>query len=118
MNIGKALCESLRRHLADDHPPAIPEGGALLWKWFGDLSLARTWHAAGPNPITWSDIAAYRSIMAPAMEDRHAAILRRMDQVYLEHAHKPRNKPPENVKVLPRASRQVMTPALFDAIVG
>jgi hypothetical protein len=114
----KRMVETLRDHLAKGSSVRVPAGGDLIWQWFCDLSLARTWHASGPNPIGWLDLAAYRSLMAPAMEPRHVAILRAMDQTYISHCFARSNPAPEGAKILPPVSQRQLSAALFDAIMG
>jgi hypothetical protein len=97
---------------------AIPAGGDLLWQWFVDLNSKRTYHQAGPNPISDSEILSYRQVMRWPIEPRHAVILRAMDGVWLELANRKPNDAPAGATKLPPISGHAMTAGMFDAIFG
>jgi hypothetical protein len=120
MNLQKLLCDELKRQLSAPTIRAaqIPAGGALLWRWFTDLSRARTYGQAGPNPISHADIVSYGHIMRLPIEPRHVAILRAMDETYLEHAYSKKDETPEGVKKLPPRSAHEITTGAFDAMFG
>lgn len=113
----KHMVAALRSHLAGGKPD-MPAGGDLLWTWFLDLSAGRSWHAAGPNPIAWTDMLAYTFLMRTRMEPHHLDIIRAMDAAYIEHFHSRSAPPPDGVKVLPPVSSRPMTGELFDALFG
>lgn len=79
------LCAELRRNLEKGGRPSIPAGGELLWRWFTDLTAARGWGAAGPNPISFSEIAAYARLSNWPIEPRHVTVLQAMDREMLAH---------------------------------
>lgn len=114
------LCAELRRQLEAKGPlaPRIPDGGALLWRWFLDLHKSRTLHSAGPNPIGYTEIVSYAAIMRWPIEPRHVMILRAMDQTYLEASLKAETSAPEGVKTLPPISSAPVTAGLVDAMFG
>lgn len=114
----KLLCDELRRQLEAKTPvaPRIPAGGDLLFRWFLDLHRARSFHAAGPNPISHSEILAYAQLMRWPIEPRHVAIITALDRTYLECRTKP--EAPEGVKTLPPISTAPITGGMFDAIFG
>ncbi|MCI9865072.1 hypothetical protein RHIZ_03835 [Rhizobium skierniewicense] len=114
------LCTELKRQLEAKAAaaPRIPAGGDLLWRWFLDLHRSRTYHAAGPNPISYAEIQAYAALMRWQIEPRHAMILRAMDAVYLECRMKPQAEAPEGVKTLPLISAAPVTAGLVDAMFG
>ncbi len=56
------LCAALRIQLRGGKA-LPPEAGLSLWSAFLDLSNTRTYHAAGPNPILMSEVAAYCRLM-------------------------------------------------------
>ena len=97
---------------------AVPAGGDLLWRWFLDLNRTRTYHAAGPNPISYSEIEAYARMNRWPMKPRHIAIIRAMDEVWLEHASKRTTLTPEGVELLKPGSPTPMTAGRFDAMFG
>lgn len=63
-----------------------PVGAGLLWGAFNRLSKQRSWHANGPNPITFAEIEAYCRVMRLPLEPRHISILLAMDAVWLDGA--------------------------------
>lgn len=109
------LVQRLRRQLDDGRPVAMPAGGDLIWKWFVDLSAGRSYHAAGPNPISWADLAAYCSLTGTAMAQHHIDAIRALDAAFLDHAH---SRPETSADALPAVSSRPMTGALFDALFG
>jgi hypothetical protein len=100
------------------HNVNIPAGGGLLWQWFLDLSKTRTYHQAGANPITPSEILAYSQLTGWGIEPRHVAILRAMDAVWVEQAFAKQPQAPDGVKTLPPRSSHNMTAGMFDAMFG
>lgn len=119
-DLRKLLCEELKRQLEAKAPtlPRIPAGGDLLFRWFLDLHRSRTYHAAGPNPISYAEIQSYAQLMQWPIEARHAMILRAMDATYLECRMKPQAEAPEGVKTLPPISTAPVTAGLVDAMFG
>ncbi|WP_432377076.1 phage tail assembly chaperone [Agrobacterium rosae] len=120
MRLRELLCDELKRQLEAKAPvaPRIPAGGDLLFRWFLDLHRSRTYHAAGPNPISYAEIQAYGQLMQWPIESRHVMILRAMDQTYLECRMKPQAEAPEGVKTLPPISTAPVTAGLVDAMFG
>jgi len=119
-NLRELLCGELKRQLGAKAPtvPRIPAGGDLLFRWFLDLHQARTYHAAGPNPISHSEILAYAQLKSWPIEPRHVAILRALDRTYLECQSRPKSEAPEGVKTLPPVSSSPVTAGLLDAMFG
>ncbi|MBP2611420.1 hypothetical protein [Agrobacterium pusense] len=120
MNIEKLLCDELKRQLQANGAciTQAPAGGELLWKWFMALHKTRQAGMAGPQPITYAEIAAYSRIYSIPIEPRHVAILIAMDQAYLETVYKKQPQAPEGVKVLPPVSKSPLTAGLIDAMFG
>jgi len=108
--IADRLCEALRRHLAGPGRPSVPAGGELLWRWFTDLSAARTWGMAGPDPIAFGAIEAYARLTRWPIEERHVRVLRQMDATFLEHFRA--GATPRTVSARP------LTAGVFDAVFG
>lgn len=92
-----------------------PVAGVQLWNVFGQLSGQRTWHAHGPNPISFADLEAFCRLMRLPLEPAHIRIILAMDRVWLEHGL-------AKLRTGKDAPRQVskapMTVALFDALWG
>lgn len=114
----KLLCAGLRRNLEKGGRPSIPAGGELLWRWFTDLSAARGWGAAGPNPISFSEIAAYARLTSWPIEPRHVAILQAMDREMLAHFRRKTESAKPGVKTLPPISTTRLSPGMMDAMFG
>lgn len=120
-NIQNLLCAELKRQLDGKgvcSKVSIPPGGELLWRWFLDLSATRTYHAAGPNPISYGEVEAYRRLTGWPLEPRHVAIIMAMDEVFVSHVHKRSTPPPEGVKTMVPVSATPMTAGRFDAMFG
>jgi hypothetical protein len=119
-NLQKLLCAELKRQLEAKGVAvmAIPAGGELLWRWFLDLSRTRRAGLAGPEPISYSEIEAYARSTRWPIEPRHVAVLRAMDDVWMEHARKRTTPAPEGVKAMRPVSSTPMTAGLFDAVFG
>lgn len=114
MRLQRQILAALRDQLAGGSTRP-PEGGVALWRAFASLSRARSWQAHGPNPISYPEIEAYCRLMRLPLEPRHVAIIRAMDEAWIEHAHDQlasRNgKGPAGQK-----SKSPLTSALFDAL--
>jgi hypothetical protein len=106
----RLLCEALAAHLSRPGRPDLPAGGDLFWRWFADLSAGRTWSVAGPAPIAFGEVEAYRRLTGWPIEERHLRILRAMDEVFLDHFRRPTGE--RTVAARP------MTAGLFDALFG
>lgn len=105
--LARQLVAALRAHLAGGRPVPL-EGSMVLWNAFGDLSATRTWHAAGPNPISFTEIEAYSRLMLLPLEPRHVATIRAMDAAWIDHRRgQTTDRPKPSGKI---------TPAAFDAV--
>lgn len=114
------LCAELKRQLETKGMvmTAIPSGGELLWRWFLDLNRTRTYHMSGPNPISHADILSYGQVMRWPIEPRHIAILRAMDETWMQYVDKRAAPLPDGVKVLPTVSKTPLTAGMIDAMFG
>lgn len=110
------MADALTAYLGSKNPAQIPAGGLLLWRWFTELSLARSYHANGPNPLAFADIEAYGRLMRIPMEPRHVAILKAMDAAWLQYVARRQPKPANDGR--PARSERPLSPALFDAVFG
>ncbi len=117
--ITKHLCEELERNLSSAVTRVrLPAGGELLWKWFIDLNRTRTFHMAGPNPISYAEIGAYAAATGWPIGAHHIETLTAMDRVFLEHHAKLAASKPDGVKVLPPVSKVPLSAGLLDAMFG
>jgi hypothetical protein len=110
----RQLCQAVREGLTGGKARP-PIAGMLLWNAFQRLSAARTYHAAGPNPIAHVEVEALCRLMRLPLEPRHVAILVAMDRAWIEAAVADRPQP--GAKTLPRVTGEA-SPALVDAVMG
>lgn len=112
----RQMVAALKAHLVSDARPNIPEAGRLLWGFFVDLSGTRTYHPAGPNPISYSEIEAYARLVRLPLQAHHIDIIRALDRAWLDHAAK--RDTTGLTAVPPTARRGKTTAAMFDAMYG
>lgn len=110
------LVAALRNNLATRKPVPLPEAGRLLWRIFGELSATRTYNQVGPNPIAYSEMAAWQRLFGWSLGRHHLDMIRALDDAYLEHAYSKQAKAADGVKTLPPSSGQAVNPAVFDAV--
>ncbi|MFS8124204.1 hypothetical protein QD336_17430 [Rhizobium sp. BR 250] len=89
-----------------------------MWKWFIDLNRTRTFHMAGPNPISFAEIDAYARVSGWPISERHVAIITAMDGAFLSHHAQQSSKKPDGVKMLPPVSKVPLSAGLLDAMFG
>jgi hypothetical protein len=111
------LVEAMRHHMAGGTRPQLPEAGKLLWRLFVDLSRTRTYHASGPNPISYAEIEAFRRIYRWPLEPHHVDVIRALDSAWLDLARKKTTSAPDGVKRVHPATAKI-NPAAFDAVFG
>ncbi len=113
------LAAALRRHLAGGKP-VVPEAGVLLWNLFMEISASRTYHAAGPNPISHAEIEAYARLHRWPLAPHHTAVIRALDDAWLEHAYRKMESGKDGKTFDGRryANAQPLTAAGFDAVFG
>lgn len=105
MDLTAQLVDTLKAHLAGDKRP-VPEAGIPLWNAFCELSATRTYGFSGPNPIPWTEIEAWSTLMRWPLEPHHVRAIRALDLAWLEHAR---------AKGAPPAAPQAISTAAFDA---
>jgi len=115
MTLEKLLVAALRRHLAGGKP-VVPEAGVVLWNLFHEIGASRTYHAAGPHPISFAEIEAYARLHHWPLQPRHVAIIRALDDAWLEQAYAAMGAP--NAGTPRRFPDQAINPAAFDAVFG
>jgi len=118
MRVERHVIAELKRNLAARDRVRLPAGADLLWRWFADISMSRGYNQAGPNPLQFSEIAAYSKVSGWPIEPRHVRVLMAMDVVFLEHAYADQRAGRDGVKILPRQSGHAMSTGLFDAMFG
>lgn len=112
------MVAALKVHLASGKPVRIPAGGELLWGWFCDLSAGRSFHAAGPNPLSWGDMAGYFALTREPVGPEHIGILRAMDAAWMAAHYDGTEAPRGDVKTAPRIAERPITAELFDSLFG
>lgn len=117
-NLQLLLVDALKNQLATGERAQLPAGGDLLWQWFKDLSSTRTAHAAGANPIAFTEIRAYFRLRGVDPSQRHLDILLAMDAAFLAHIHHASMPLPDGVKAIPPISKRPLSAGLFDSMMG
>lgn len=117
IKLSTRLADALVLHLEGGKPRA-PEGSSVLWNAFMALSRARSCGPAGPNPISYPEIAAYAELMRMPLEPHHVETLAAMDAVWMERVYRKAKGAPAGVKTLPPRSEHALTPAMFDLVTG
>lgn len=108
------LAQILEDHLVGKSTP-VPEPDRLLFGWFADLCRTRTYHAAGPHPISYAEIESYARLMRWPLEPCHVEMIRELDAVWMTHAGRP-SEHIRNGGLHIRPDAPVLTPAAFDAV--
>ena len=110
---GRALIDA-----AGSPKPSVPDGGALIWSWFVELSNARSYGMHGAQALSFTEIESFGRSMAIPLRPGHVRLLRKMDDAWIAAknqrlANHDRNK---GLKHLPPASAHPISAALFDAV--
>ena len=64
--------------------PDLPDPVAHVWEWFADLHRARGSNGFGPNPLTYSEMAAWARLTGADPGPWEVALLKHLDGVYLD----------------------------------
>lgn len=110
----KALCATLEAVL-EGKKPRLPDAGAEILDAFMALSRARTYHAHGPNPITWEAMAAWSQMMRRPLPPHHAAIVMALDDTWMQHLSR---RMAGGSAAAPLVSNTPLSAGLFDALTG
>lgn len=97
----------------------IPVAGILLWNLYQQIAASRTYHSAGPNPISFTEIEAFARLHRWPLRPHHIGILRAMDNAVLEDAYrkqKERMKGKEAFASHRYAKAQPLTADAFDVV--
>lgn len=113
-NLQNALCRTLEAVL-EGKRPRMPEAGGEILDAFMDLSRARTYHASGPNPITWEAMAAWSQMMRRPLPPHHAAIVMALDDTWMQYATR---KMAGGAAAPSMVSNTPLSAGLFDALTG
>lgn len=114
MRQSRRIVAALLDHLQGGRPMP-PAGSAPVWSAFRHLCLTRTWHAHGPNPISYAEIDAYCRLMRQPLEPHHVETICAMDQAWLS-VTLPSSVAARNERISPRTSQHALTPALLDTM--
>lgn len=79
---------SIRKQLgqAKRKPPPMPPDFAHLWNAFIELHNARSGNGFSGNPISFTEIAAYRAVTGIDLSVWEVKVIRALDTVYMETA--------------------------------
>lgn len=114
-NLRKQLCAALEARMKG-RKAFVPEAGGVLLDAFLSLSRARSWRTHGPNPISYSEIAAWCNLMQVPLKPAHVAIIVALDEVWMTQIMT--QAAPERVKTLPPISDHPISAALLDVMMG
>ena len=89
----------------------------ILWEAFQRLSRARSYGAAGPNPIGFPEIEAWMRLTRTPLEPHHVEVIEAMDAVWLNRA-RGIGGAPDGVKIAPHKSAHKITPEMFDLAIA
>lgn len=117
MRFRRLVLAALREQLAG-RKARLPDGAAVLWGSFGRLSRARTWHAHGPNPISFQEIEAFCRLTGTPLEPWHVETLAAMDEAWLVHTFEALQQPSKSLQTASPVSSRTLTANLFDAMFG
>ncbi|WP_444542096.1 phage tail assembly chaperone [Chitinolyticbacter meiyuanensis] len=65
-------------------PPPFPIQLTYLWRWFVELSGARTGNGFGPNSISYAEIAAWSGLKRIQLADWELDTLVELDRAWLD----------------------------------
>lgn len=68
-----------------EESPEIPFYLEHIWGWFWQIHRGRSHGMAGPNPITWENILAWRDLLEIQIRPIEIEIINEMDSVYLKY---------------------------------
>lgn len=63
--------------------PPLPERVAYLWDAFLDIHAGRSYGMNGPNPLSWSDIAAWNELFSMGLKDWEVRVIKTLDLLWL-----------------------------------
>ncbi len=66
-----------------DNPTEFPKLLLYVWSAFCSLNSARTAGFSGPNPITYSELNAWKELTETPLKAWDIQAIKRLDQVYL-----------------------------------
>ncbi|MCR5856580.1 hypothetical protein [Mesorhizobium sp. J428] len=98
--------------------PRLPEGGVLLWQWFGELCESRTYHPGGPNALQPTEIEAWARLRRHPLQPRHVDALLAMDRAWLDHSYGAIKQARGIASGAPTGREAAVSPAAFDAVFG
>lgn len=110
------LISALRRNLVGGKP-VVPEAGVMIWNLFMEISRSRTYHAAGPHPISHGEIEAYGRLHRWPLRPHHVEMIRALDDAWLTHAYRKIDGKRSGVEHF-AAPSQPVNPDAFDAVFG
>jgi hypothetical protein len=70
-----------------ENPTNFPSLLVHIWSAFCSLNSARTAGFSGPNPITYTEIQAWKELTDSPLKSWEIQVIKRMDEVYLRTAN-------------------------------
>lgn len=112
----RILCAYMQAQL-DGKKVRRPDAGQGVMQVFSQLSATRSWHANGPNPISFAEIDAYCRLMRLPLQPEHVGIVQSLDRVWTEDFYKRRDGA-QGKAAAPMVSSTPLSAGLFDAMTG
>ena len=81
----KAAAKNSAAARAELAGPEFPAEGGFIWGAFLELHVARTYHQNGPNPIGYSEIAAWSRLTRQPVLATEVELLRAIDVEWLSY---------------------------------
>lgn len=83
MAIWKSLGGTDQAKPSDLNPPCeFPELLSDVWQWFSQISQCRSFTEAGPKPIDWRDIQAWREETGVVVDVREKNLIMSLDAAF------------------------------------
>ncbi|MEM1287119.1 MAG: hypothetical protein AAGH60_02080 [Pseudomonadota bacterium] len=108
----RSLVAAVKESVRTRNGVRVPEGGHLFWRFFQELSAARTMGPNGPNAIQFTEIEAWARLKRWPLEPHHIDLITAMDQAWVEAVYG------EQAKHSQHAGRTVLpeSPEALDAM--
>lgn len=69
------------------NPTEFPSLLLYIWSAFIDLNSARTAGFSGPNPLTYTEIKAWKELTDTPLSPWDIQVIKRLDQAYIKATH-------------------------------
>ena len=70
----------------------LPDSCQQVWSWFLELNSSRSGNGFGPNPLNYSEILSYFTLLGTYPEQWELGLIKRFDLVAMEYFAKEQEK--------------------------